>query len=78
MGYTITVPASANGLIAAPASGVLGTGQSASVTLTLTRLVTFDQTIVIDPGGISVTVIYSPPASNSGPPGNHPGLYRYR
>jgi hypothetical protein len=62
MGYTITIPAGADGLLSAsPASGVLGDGQSVPVTLTLARLVSLNQKITISPGGISVTVTYSPP-----------------
>ena len=69
MGYSVTVPASADGLLtASPASGVLGAGQSASVTLTLLRPDAFDQAIVIDPGGLSVTVTYTPPKETGGPP----------
>jgi hypothetical protein len=66
MDYTITVPASANGtLTASPSSGVLGTNQSVTVTLTLSRPSTFDQAITINPGGLSVTVIYNPPQSDN-------------
>jgi hypothetical protein len=69
MGYSVTVPASAGGLLSvSPTSGVLGAGQSASITLTLSRPVVFDATIVIDPGGLSVTVTYSPPKETGGPP----------
>jgi len=65
MDYTITVPASADGLLtASPASGVLGTGQSVTITLTLARPVAFDQAIVVDPGSISVTVTYTPPQNS--------------
>lgn len=61
MSYTITVPASADGLLTvSPPSGVLGTGQSATITLTLNRPDSFDQTLTIDPGGLSVTVTYTP------------------
>jgi hypothetical protein len=72
MGYTVTIPASADGLLtASPDNGVLAEGHSVSVTLTLSRLVSFSQAIVIDPGGLSVTVTYSPP-QNSSPPPDHP------
>jgi RNA polymerase sigma factor (sigma-70 family) len=67
MDYTVTIPGG-DGLTATPASGVLGDGQSATVTLTLARPVTFDQTITIDPGGLSVTVTYTPPEQTTGPP----------
>jgi hypothetical protein len=67
--YTITIPAGADGLLtAAPASGVLATGQSVTVTLTLARPDAFDQTIVIDPGSLPVTVTYSPPAAQTSSP----------
>jgi hypothetical protein len=69
MSYTITVPAGGGGLLtASPSSGVLGAGQSAGVTLTLARPASFDQTIVIDPGDISVVVTYSPPAATKSQP----------
>jgi hypothetical protein len=76
MSYTITVPASANGLLTvSPATGVLGTGQSASITLTLARPDSFDQTLTIDPGGLTVTVTYTPPTQVGGPPAS---ILQYR
>jgi hypothetical protein len=71
MSYSITVPAGADGLLtASPVSGVLGDGQSATITLTLSRPVTVDDKVVIDPGGLSLTVTYTPPRQTSPPPGN--------
>ena len=69
MNYTITIPADAELLTASPASGVLGTGQSVPITLTLSRPDAFNQTIVIDPGGLSVTVTYTPPTGTEAPSG---------
>jgi RNA polymerase sigma factor (sigma-70 family) len=72
--FSIIVPAGASGLLTvSPTSGELGAGRSVLVTLTLTRLIAFDQTLVIDPGGLSVTVTYTPPKpvhSKAPPVGN--------
>jgi hypothetical protein len=54
---------------------VLGTGQSVAVTLTLARPDSFDQTLTIDPGGLAVTVTYTPPTQTGGPPAS---ILRYR
>jgi hypothetical protein len=76
MSYTITVPASADGLLTvSPTTGVLGTGQSVAVTLTLARPDSFDQTLTIDPGGLAVTVTYTPPTQTGGPPAS---ILRYQ
>jgi RNA polymerase sigma factor (sigma-70 family) len=75
MGYTVTVPDSYGGLFSAsPTSGVLGAGQSATITLTLTRPVAVDETLVIDPGALSVTVIYNPPTDSK--PSQPPSVAR--
>jgi len=60
MGYTITIPASAGGLLTvSPSSGVLGSGQSVTVTFVLVRPVSFDQQVSINPGALAVTVEYT-------------------
>jgi RNA polymerase sigma factor (sigma-70 family) len=61
MGWTVSIPGSANGLLSAsPASGVLGSGQSVTVTFTLARPVSFHQQVTINPGGLPVTVEFTP------------------
>jgi RNA polymerase sigma factor (sigma-70 family) len=74
MDFTITVSSGANGLLTvSPTSGALGAGQSISITLTLARPVAFDETLTVDPGGLSVTVTYTPaPPSSSPPPAQKP------
>jgi hypothetical protein len=68
MGYTITIPASADGLLtASPASGVIGSGQSVTVTFVLARPVSFDQQVSINPGALAVTVEYTAANETSAP-----------
>ncbi len=60
-GWTITIPGGADGLLSAsPSSGVLGAGQSVTVTFVLARPTRFDQQVIINPGGQAVTVEYTP------------------
>jgi RNA polymerase sigma factor (sigma-70 family) len=66
IGYTITIPASASGLLsAAPSSGVLGGGQSVTITFTLARPASFDQQVIVNPGDQAVTVQYTPAGAES-------------
>jgi RNA polymerase sigma factor (sigma-70 family) len=72
--YTITVSGGAGLLTVSPSSGSLSAGQTATIALTLARAVAFNQNLVIDPGGLSVTVTYSPPQSTptTPPPARDP------
>ena len=61
IGWTVAIPAGANGLLSAsPSSGVLGSGQSVTITFVLARPVSFDQAVTVNPGGQAVTVEYTP------------------
>ena len=40
-----------------PASGTLNAGDSATVTITVTGLVTLDTQLIVEPGGQQVTVL---------------------
>ena len=60
-GWSITIPGGANGLLSAsPASGVLGSGQSVTITFVLAKPTRFDQEVIVNPGGQAVTVVYTP------------------
>jgi len=63
--FAIVVPASESYLSVSPASGKLSAGQSLQVTVTLTPNPTgpapaSSNTLTVNPGGITVTVQYSP------------------
>jgi RNA polymerase sigma factor (sigma-70 family) len=58
VGWTITEPASLIGKVTmSPASGILSAGDSATVTITATGLVTLDTQLTVNPGGRQVTVL---------------------
>ncbi len=58
VGWMITEPASLTGKLTVwPASGTLNAGGSATVTITVTGLVTLDAQLVVNPGGQQVTVL---------------------
>jgi RNA polymerase sigma factor (sigma-70 family) len=58
VGWTISEPASLIGkLTVSPASGILSAGDSATVTITVTGLVTLDAQLTVNPGGQQVTVL---------------------
>lgn len=53
---------SASGLSAAPSSGSLANGQSTTIVLTLSQQESLDTQILVNPGGVGVTVQYTPPS----------------
>jgi RNA polymerase sigma factor (sigma-70 family) len=53
---------SASGLSAAPSSGSLANGQSMTVVLTLSQQESLDTQVLVNPGGVAVTVQYTPPS----------------
>jgi RNA polymerase sigma factor (sigma-70 family) len=58
VGWTITEPVSLIGkLTVSPASGILSAGDSATVTITVTGLITLDTHLIVSPGGQQVTVL---------------------
>ncbi len=58
VGWMITEPASLIGKLTVwPASGTLNAGDSATVTITVTGLVTLDARLTVNPGGQQVTVL---------------------
>jgi len=58
VGWTIIEPAGLIGkLTVSPASGILNAGDSATVTITVTGLVTLDTRLTVSPGGQQVTVL---------------------
>jgi RNA polymerase sigma factor (sigma-70 family) len=58
VGWTISEPASLVGKVTvSPASGILSAGDSTTVTITVTGLVTLDAQLIVNPGGQQVTVL---------------------
>ena len=53
-GYSISA---ASGLTVSPASGSLASGGSVTITVTSTSLIALDDTLTINPGGATVTVV---------------------
>ena len=48
---------SASGLTVSPASGSLASGASVTITVTSESLIALDETLTINPGGATVTVV---------------------
>jgi RNA polymerase sigma factor (sigma-70 family) len=64
--YTISVSPSADGALAvSPSTGTLFPGQSVTLTLSLTKVMNLDTEIFIDPGDVTITVLYSAPRIDS-------------
>jgi hypothetical protein len=60
--YSISIAASADGALAvSPSTGTLFAGQSVTLTLSLTKVMNLDTEIFIDPGDVTITVLYSAP-----------------
>jgi hypothetical protein len=58
VGWTVTEPASLIGkLTVSLASGILNAGDTVTVTITVTGLVTLDARLTVNPGGQQVTVL---------------------
>jgi hypothetical protein len=56
--YTITSGPSLLGHVSAsPASGSLATGQSVTIAVRSTSLVSLDGTLIVNPGGLDITVL---------------------
>jgi uncharacterized protein YjdB len=53
-GYSISA---GSGLTVSPASGSLASGASVTITVTSQSLIALDQTLTINPGGATVTVV---------------------
>lgn len=52
--YSISAP---SGLTVSPAPGSLGSGASVTITVRSASLITLDEQITINPGGVTVTVV---------------------
>jgi hypothetical protein len=59
--FWITI--SASGLTGSPLSGSLAQGRSATIVLTWSQQKSLDTQIIVNPGGVVVTVQYTPPSS---------------
>jgi len=63
--YWLTVAASADGaLTVSPSSGSLPEGQTVTITLSLTTRVSLDTQVLIEPGDVSITVLYTAPVDS--------------
>ena len=58
MTWSITEPSSLIGRVrVSPSSGTLASGQSVTVTLSVSGLASVDSQLIVNPGGIAVTVV---------------------
>jgi hypothetical protein len=74
--YTVQVVAKAGKVSVAPAAGSLALNGFVDVTVTVTSKTALTTQIVVEPGNLSVTVVYKPkpaPAPSPSPPGKGPG-----
>ena len=56
--WSVTEPSSLIGkLTVAPSAGTLASGQSVTVTLSVSGLATVDSQLTVNPGGITITVL---------------------
>lgn len=74
--YTVQVAGKAGKVSVAPAAGSLALSGFVEVTVTVTSKTALATQIVVEPGNLSVTVVYKPkpaPAPSPSPPGKGPG-----
>jgi hypothetical protein len=71
--YTVRVPADSGRVTVAPAGGSLPVNGRVEVTVTVTSKVALNTHVVVEPGNLTVTVVYKPkpkpqPTSKPSPP----------
>jgi hypothetical protein len=64
--YELNVGDSADGALSvSPSSGTLAEDQSVTITLSLTKLMSLDTQVTIEPGDLVITVLYTDPVTAS-------------